>query len=156
MTQYERSLPSSLLPQTLMSYLSSLPMIADWIEPFEGAEHNFDSASSEGTNRFATLLLYLSEVEDGGETLFTEAEVYRPEGEEVMSPHEDALVRESTTPSHFVLTLPYLTLPYLTLPYLTLPYLTLPYLTLPYLTLPYSTLLSSPPPTVFVRPLLLI
>jgi hypothetical protein len=93
MTGSERSLPSSLLPQPLMCYLSSLPMIADWIEPFEGAEHNFDSASAEGTNRFATLLLYLSEVEDGGETLFTEAGVYRPEGEEVKSPHEDAMVR---------------------------------------------------------------
>ena len=78
-----------------ISQLSYHDLIADWIEPSDGASHNFDSASSEGTNRFATLLLYLSEVEDGGETLFTEAGTYHSEDEAEALPYEDGVVRLS-------------------------------------------------------------
>ena len=73
-----------------------MPIIADWIEPFDGSSHNFDSASAEGTNRFATLLLYLSEVEDGGETLFTEAGAYHSEDDTEVLPYDDGEVRVFT------------------------------------------------------------
>ena len=79
-----------------ISQLSNHDLIADWIEPSDGSSHNFDSASSEGTNRFATLLLYLSEVEDGGETLFTEAGTYHSEDDAEALPYEDGVVRLST------------------------------------------------------------
>lgn len=43
----------------------------DYIES-ESTDHDWDSAK-DGTNRFATILLYMSDVEDGGETFFPEA-----------------------------------------------------------------------------------
>ena len=41
----------------------------DYLETNLGKDHDYDS-TREGTNRFATILLYLDEVEDGGETTF--------------------------------------------------------------------------------------
>ena len=47
----------------------------DWIDdPSRSSEHNFFS-NQVGTNRFATILLYMSDLEekDGGETVFTKS-----------------------------------------------------------------------------------
>ena len=58
----------------------------DWIDdPRKKEEHNFDSAGV-GSNRFATILLYMSDLEesDGGETLFSHGwPVGQPEEEHV-------------------------------------------------------------------------
>mmetsp|Transcript_1215 Transcript_1215/g.1560 ORF Transcript_1215/g.1560 Transcript_1215/m.1560 type:complete len:502 (+) Transcript_1215:119-1624(+) len=43
----------------------------DYVEQGFDPNHNFDSANG-GTNRFATILIYLSDVEEGGETYFSE------------------------------------------------------------------------------------
>ena len=47
----------------------------DWVDPVMGSKHNWESASADGTNRFATIVLYFSDVADGGETMFTNAMV---------------------------------------------------------------------------------
>ena len=45
----------------------------DWIDdPHKREEHNYDSAGV-GTNRYATILLYMSNITHGGETVFKKA-----------------------------------------------------------------------------------
>lgn len=46
----------------------------DWIDGDDSLEHDYESAAK-GGNRFATILLYMSDLGemDGGETVFTEA-----------------------------------------------------------------------------------
>jgi len=53
---------------TTTAYINHL----DYIEA-ETDDHDWDSAAH-GTNRFATILLYMSDVDDGGETFFPDAE----------------------------------------------------------------------------------
>ena len=48
------------------AYISHL----DWIDG--NSDHDYDSAV-DGTNRYATIFLYLTDVEEGGETLFPQA-----------------------------------------------------------------------------------
>lgn len=51
----------------------------DYLDMTPTSEHDFDS-SRVGTNRFATILLYMSDFEpaDGGETVFSYGEPYKP------------------------------------------------------------------------------
>ena len=58
------SLSCSLIFSRSFLSLSSLSLsLADYIEA-QTADHDWDSAA-DGTNRFATILLYMSDVEDG-------------------------------------------------------------------------------------------
>mmetsp|Transcript_3677 Transcript_3677/g.7796 ORF Transcript_3677/g.7796 Transcript_3677/m.7796 type:complete len:714 (+) Transcript_3677:92-2233(+) len=70
--EYEESLTDGLQVLRYNKTTGYFPHM-DWIDdPRKKEEHNFDSAGI-GSNRFATILLYMSDLEagDGGETLFS-------------------------------------------------------------------------------------
>jgi len=64
------------------------------LDPFDGSDdstHNYDSAGL-GTNRYATILFYMTDVEEGGETVFPKAPpAHRPTGPDAMMPMSEAL-----------------------------------------------------------------
>lgn len=53
----------------------------DWIQGGEASPHNWDAISPDETNRFASILLYLSDVEEGGETIFPEVMALKEVGD---------------------------------------------------------------------------
>ena len=70
--EYEESLTDGLQVLRYNKTTAYIPHL-DWIDDYgKKEEHNFDSAGL-GSNRFATILLYMSDLEsgDGGETVFT-------------------------------------------------------------------------------------
>ncbi|EJK65613.1 hypothetical protein THAOC_13503 [Thalassiosira oceanica] len=70
--EYEESLTDGLQVLRYNKTTAYIPHL-DWIDDYgKKQEHNFDSAGL-GSNRFATILLYMSDlgVGDGGETVFT-------------------------------------------------------------------------------------
>eukprot|EP00956_Cyclotella_meneghiniana_P032300 scaffold88098_cov85-Cyclotella_meneghiniana.AAC.1 len=71
---YQESLTDGLQVLRYNKTTAYIPHL-DWIDDYQKQqEHNFDSAGV-GSNRFATILLYMSDLEkgDGGETLFAQA-----------------------------------------------------------------------------------
>jgi len=62
----------------------------DWIDPSPGSDHDFISAGV-GSNRYATILLYMVDLEEdeGGETVFSYGDPYKPTG--AISTYEEAL-----------------------------------------------------------------
>ena len=71
---YQESLTDGLQVLRYNKTTAYIPHL-DWIDDYQKQqEHNFDSAGV-GSNRFATILLYMSDLEegDGGETLFANA-----------------------------------------------------------------------------------